>query len=47
MRPTIEPEPDEDERAAILAALAASPDTASAWAAAALREGVDEDEPEP
>lgn len=44
MPPTIEPEPTEDEREAILTALSAAPRAESEWAAAALLEGVDEDE---
>ena len=47
MPPTIEPEPSEDEREAILAALAAAPKTDSGWAAAALLEGVEGDELDP
>jgi hypothetical protein len=38
---TIEPEPGEEERQAILAALAEAAGAASGWAEAALREGVD------
>ena len=47
MPPTIEPEPTEDEREAILTALAAVPGAASGWAAAALSEGVEGDELDP
>jgi hypothetical protein len=47
MRPTIEPEPTEDEREAILAALAAAPGDDAGWSAAALLEGVEGDELDP
>ena len=47
MTPTIEPEPSEDEREAILAALAEPPAADAGWAAAALREGVEDDELDP
>ena len=47
MTPTIEPEPNEEERQAILAALAEAPDSDEGWAAAALREGVEGDELDP
>ena len=47
MTPTIEPEPSEDEREAILAALAEPPAGDAGWAAAALREGVEDDELDP
>ena len=48
MTPTIEPEPNEDEREAILAALAeASAGGDEGWAAAALRAGVEDDELDP
>ena len=47
VRPTIEPEPNEDEREAILAALAEAPAGDARWAAAALREGVEDDELDP
>ena len=47
MTPTIEPEPNDDEREAILAALAEPPAGAAGWAAAALREGVEDDELDP
>ena len=40
----VDPEPTDEEREAILAALETTPDEPSAWAEAALREGV-EDEP--
>lgn len=43
----IEPEPSDEEREAILAALAAADDEPSAWAAAALAEAVEHDAPEP
>jgi sulfur carrier protein ThiS len=43
---TIEPEPSEEEREAIAAALEAAPEPRSAWAEAALREGVEEGDPE-
>ena len=39
---TIEPEPTDAEREAILAALAEAPGAASSWAEVALREGVDD-----
>jgi Mg2+ and Co2+ transporter CorA len=42
----IEPEPTEEEREAIAAALAPPPETRSGWAEAALREGVEEGAPE-
>jgi hypothetical protein len=45
---TIEPEPTEDEREAILAALGAPADGfAGEWAEAALLEGVEGDRPDP
>jgi hypothetical protein len=44
---TIEPEPTNDEREAILAALAGAAEADQGWAAAALLEGVDEGEPDP
>ena len=47
MTPTIEPEPNEDEREAILAALAEAPAGEEGWAAAALRVGVVDDELDP
>jgi hypothetical protein len=47
MPATIEPEPTEDEREAILAALSTSPGAASDWASAALAEGVENDGLEP
>ena len=48
MTPTIDPEPNEDEREAILAALAEAPPAGDeGWAAAALREGVEDDELDP
>ena len=42
MAATIEPEPTDSEREAILAALAEAPGAASWWAEAALREGVED-----
>jgi hypothetical protein len=39
------PAPSEEEREAIVAALAEPEDESSAWADAALREGVEADEP--
>jgi hypothetical protein len=47
MTPTIEPEPNEEEREAILAALAEGPAGDEGWAAAALREGVEGDQLDP
>ena len=47
MPPTIEPEPTEDEREAILAALARGHDGDDGWSAAALLEGVEDGEPDP
>jgi hypothetical protein len=47
MPPTIEPEPAEDERKAILAALAGAPDDDAGWPAAALLEGVEDGELDP
>ena len=45
---TIEPEPPEEERDAILAALAAGEDAVlGGWARAALAEGVEDDELDP
>jgi hypothetical protein len=44
VRHEVEPEPTDEEREAILAALQPTADDPSAWAGAALREGV-EDEP--
>jgi hypothetical protein len=41
----VRPEPTPDEREAILAALEPPVEEPSAWADAALREGVDPDEP--
>ena len=46
MAATIEPEPTDDEREAILAALARRESQDSGWTEAALREGV-EDELDP
>ena len=46
MPATIEPEPPEEEREAILAALRAPAEADEGWAAAALLEGV-ESEPDP
>ena len=47
MRSRIEPEPNEEEREAILAALTEAPAGDEGWAAAALREGVEVDELDP
>jgi hypothetical protein len=47
MAVTIEPEPPPEERAAILAALSAVAPVEQEWAAAALREGVEDDERDP
>lgn len=47
MSATIEPEPSEEERAAILAALAAPPEADEGWTAAALAEGVEDGELDP
>lgn len=47
MSASIEPEPSEAVRGAILAALAPSVEPGNAWAAAALLEGVEEDELDP
>lgn len=48
MRARIDPEPPEPVRKALLAALAAPTDEAEgAWAEAALKEGVEEDESDP
>ena len=44
---TIEPEPSEEERDAILTALAGPAPTAPGWAEAALLEGVDDGELDP
>ncbi len=44
---TIEPEPSEEEREAILAALSPPAQADEGWAAAALLEGVEEGEPDP
>ena len=44
---SIEPEPSEEERQAILAALAGAPEADSSWSAAALREGVEDGEEDP
>ena len=44
---TIEPEPPEEEREAILAVLAVPAPGDGEWAAAALSEGVEEGEPDP
>ena len=46
MPATIEPDPPEEEREAILAALRAPGETDEGWAAAALLEGVEGD-PDP
>ena len=47
MPATIEPEPTEDEREAIVAALAGPAAADPPWAAAALLEGVEDGELEP
>ena len=47
MAATIEPEPTEEEREAILAALARPASVEDGWAAAALVEGVEEGELDP
>ncbi len=47
MSATIEPEPAEDEREAILAALAAPAESTGEWADAALTEGVEGGELDP
>ena len=47
MTATIEPEPTEDEREAILAALSPPAPAAQGWEAAALLEGVEEGETDP
>jgi hypothetical protein len=47
MAATIEPEPTEAEREAILAALARPAPAEDGWASAALIEGVEEGEPDP
>lgn len=47
MSATIEPEPPEEEREAILAALIAPAEAADAWAAASLLEGVEDVELDP
>jgi hypothetical protein len=44
---TIEPEPTDEEREAIVAALAGRPETEQSWAEAALLEGVEDGEPDP
>ena len=44
---TIDPEPGEEEREAILAVLAPVAGGEGAWAATALLEGVDDGEPDP
>lgn len=46
MAATIDPEPTEEEREAILAALSEASETSAGWAEAALREGVEDDEPD-
>lgn len=43
----VEPEPSPQEREAILAALAIAPEDEAGWAAAALREGVEQEPEEP
>ena len=47
MTPTIEPEPSDDERAAILAALGRPEPGEAGWAEASLLEGVDDAPPDP
>jgi hypothetical protein len=47
MAATIEPEPSPQEREAILAVLSAPARVEQGWAAAALREAVEEDERDP
>lgn len=47
MSATIEPEPTEEEREAILAALARPAPAEGGWASAALAEGVEEDDLDP
>jgi hypothetical protein len=47
MPPTIEPEPSDEEREAILAALGSGPADDAGWSAAALLEGVDDGESDP
>jgi hypothetical protein len=47
MPPTIEPEPTEEEREAILAALAGGREDDAGWSDAALLEGVEDGEPDP
>jgi hypothetical protein len=47
MAVTIEPEPPAEEREAILAALLAAAPVEQGWAAAALCEGVEDDERDP
>ena len=47
MAATIEPEPTEEEREAILAALARPASVEDGWASAALVEGVEEGELDP
>ena len=47
MTATIEPEPPEEEREVILAALSAPAPGDGEWAAAALLEGVEEGESDP
>ena len=48
MSATIEPEPTDEERDAIVAALAGRPPaTDQSWAEAALLEGVEDGEPDP
>ncbi len=47
MSEQIQPEPSEDEREAIVAALAVPAVVADGWAAAALAEGVEAGEPDP
>ena len=47
MTPTIEPEPPDEEREAIVAALAGPADPDDGWASAALLEGVEDGDLDP
>ena len=47
MPPTIEPEPSDEEREAILAALGGAHEDDAGWSAAALLEGVEDGESDP
>ena len=47
MTPTIDPQPSEDEREAILASLASAAREGDGWSAAALLEGVEDGESDP